>query len=338
MDKPHASPHRDGGSRRNLRQHLQDSARADASYRDPLEYQHAYPSLERYAQWLALRHDPVRTRHAYFRQLRLITEHFDQDPALLSESQLRDYLLHVKTIKGWKPKTLRQALACAKGFFVEMLGREEWKVFGQVRAKDHDSLPVVLTRQQVRDLLAHVRLRRYRIPLKLIYCCGLRLSECLSLTIHDVLGTENRLRINRGKGNHDRLIPLPEPMLEDLRHYWEFHRHPLLLFPAVGQGSRLDPKAVAARMHRAKRPMPGGSLQRLVVVARRELNLPDASVHSLRHSFATHLLEAGAHLSTIQKLLGHRMITSTMVYLHLTHTTQKETLRLMEQLCRDLPR
>jgi site-specific recombinase XerD len=84
--------------------------------------------------------------------------------------------------------------------------------------------------------------------------------------------------------------------------------------------------------------MPHSSLQRLLIVARQQLNLPAASVHSLRHSFATHLLEAGAHLHTIQRLLGHKQINSTMVYLHLTHQTTQDTLGLMEQLCRRLPR
>jgi site-specific recombinase XerD len=91
-------------------------------------------------------------------------------------------------------------------------------------------------------------------------------------------------------------------------------------------------------MHAATAPMPCSSLQRLVIVARKQLNLPAASVHSLRHSFATHLLEAGAHLHTIQKLLGHKQITSTMVYLHLTHQTTKDTLQLMDGLCSPLPR
>ena len=91
-------------------------------------------------------------------------------------------------------------------------------------------------------------------------------------------------------------------------------------------------------MHEATAPMPCSSLQRLIIVARKELNLPAASVHTLRHSFATHMLEAGAHLHTIQKLLGHKQITSTMVYLHLTHQTTREALGLMEELCRTLPR
>jgi integrase len=127
-------------------------------------------------------------------------------------------------------------------------------------------------------------------------------------------------------------------MCQELRQYWRFHRHPLLIFPNVGRGDNNSPEALARRMHTATGPMPCSSLQRLVILARKQLNLPAASVHSLRHSFATNLLEAGAHLHTIQKLLGHKQITSTMVYLHLTHQTTQDTLRLMEELCNPLPR
>jgi len=195
-----------------------------------------------------------------------------------------------------------------------------------------------LTRQQVHDLLAHIRLRRYRTPLKLIYCCGLRLSECLGLTIHDIKGQENKLLIRHSKGHKDRVVPLPTSLWQELRRYWAFHRHPLLIFPNAGRGDNNCPEALARRLHTATGPMPCSSLQRLVIVARKQLNLPAASVHSLRHSFATHLLEAGAHLHTIQKLLGHKQITSTMVYLHLTHQTTKDALQLMDRLCSQLPR
>jgi site-specific recombinase XerD len=106
----------------------------------------------------------------------------------------------------------------------------------------------------------------------------------------------------------------------------------------AGQRGDNNPQALAGRMHRARGPMPPSSLQRLLVVALKQLNLPDASVHSLSHSFATHMLEAGAHVHTIQKLLGHKQIDSTMVYLHLTHQSTKDAWGLMEELCAGLPR
>lgn len=317
--------------------HPEVSIDAGRGYSEPTTYSHPWASMAEFARLLALRFDALRTRHAYYRGLRLLHEHFDCDPASLSEAQLTDYLLHVKMVKGWRPKTIRQSSAAARLFFVEQLGRKDWKVFANVRAKDHDELPVVLTRQQVRLLLAHVRLRRYRIPLKLIYCCGLRLGECLSLTIHDVVGAEQKLRIRGGKGGKDRVVPLATDMLKDLRRYWAFHRHPLLLFPNAGRGDR-DPKQLRRRMHSATAPMPVSSLQRLVVVARKQLNLPEATVHTLRHSFATHLIEAGASLHSVQALLGHAHLNTTQVYLHLTHRSEHNTLQLINELCHGLPR
>lgn len=312
--------------------------RSGKMYPDPLHYDHLWPSMQRFAQFLALRYDSLRTRHSYYRQLRLLCDHFDgADPALVTEEMLRAYLLHVKTVRLWQPKTMRQALATARAFFIDMLGRGRWRVFDEVKTKDHDTLPPVLTREQVRALLKSIRLRRYLTPLKLIYCCGLRLSECLNLTIHDIIGSEHKLRIRAGKGGKDRTIPLPEAMLLDLRAYYRFHKHPLLIFPNVGRGDN-TPQALAERMRTATSTMPHNSLQRLLVVARQELNLPDATPHTLRHSFATHLLEGGASLHTLQHLLGHAYLNTTEIYLHLTHQSEQQALKLMEGLCEGLPR
>lgn len=306
-------------------------------YDNPVDYQHPFESMARLARELALRYDANRTRHAYYRQLRLLHEHFTADPASLTEDQVRDYFLFVKLEKHWKPKSIRQAVAALRLFFVELGGHADWTVFAQVRTKDHDTLPAVLTRQQVHDLLACIRLRRYRTPIKLIYACGLRLSECLGLTIHDIKGAENKLVIRNAKGHRDRVLPLPTCLWRELQDYWRFHRHPLLLFPNVGRGEN-TPQALAQRMRQATSPMPCSSLQRLLVVARKQLNIPAAKLHSLRHSFATHMLEAGAHLPTIQRLLGHKHITTTMVYLHVTHQTTRDALDLMDRLCRELPK
>lgn len=306
-------------------------------FKNPVDYEHPYESMKSFAQFLALRYDANRTRHSYYRQMRLVHEHCTCDPATIIEDQLRDYFLFVKLDKHWKSKTIRQAVAACRMFFIDMLGHAPWALFSQIRTPDHDFLPAILSRDQVGHLLDHIRLRRYRTPIKLIYLCGLRLSECLALTWHEIDGPGHKLTILNSKGHQDRVVPLPTPMWRELQGYWSFHRHPLLLFPNVGRGDN-NPKSLAARMHQALGPMPPSSLQRLMVVARKQLNIPGASIHSLRHSFATHMLEAGAHLATIQKLLGHKQINSTMVYLHLTHQTTKDALGLMDELYRGLPR
>ena len=143
---------------------------------DPVLYRsHPHASMERFARFLGLRYERARTRHAYYRDMRLLHEHFGSDPGELDEGQVRDYFLHVKLSKGWRPKTIRQSAASARLFYLEMLGRDEWSVFSQIRARDEERLPAVLSRSQVIGLLEHIRLRRYRIPVKLIYCAGLRL-------------------------------------------------------------------------------------------------------------------------------------------------------------------
>jgi hypothetical protein len=138
------------GSTSKSNQPLSFHHRPDAGRRgpDPLEYQHRHASMSEYAKRLALRYDHSRTRQSYYRQLRLIADHFNLDPASLTEPQVRDYFLHVKTIKHWKPKTVRQAAACARLFFVDQLGHGDWSVFSQIRARDQDRLPAVMTRDK----------------------------------------------------------------------------------------------------------------------------------------------------------------------------------------------
>ena len=311
---------------------------AGSTQRDPLHYDtHPYPSMLRFAKHLALHFDAPRTRHSYYRQMRLIHEQSQCDPAEMSEEMLRDYFLYVKTVKCWKSRTIRQAAAAAKLFFVGMIEHEEWKIFSQIRTKDDNSLPAVLTRAQTILLLRYIRLRRYRIPVKLIYCCGLRVSECLALTIHDIDGNGGKLWIRKSKNHKDRMIPISQAMVKDLRRYWKVHQHPLLLFPNVGRGACPSDK-VAQRMSEAIRPIPISSLQKLIAAARKELNIPVCTPHTLRHSFATHLVEAGASLHTVQALLGHCCIDTTMIYLHLTHRSEQDSRALVETLCQELPR
>lgn len=302
---------------------------------DPLTYQHPYPSMCEFARMLALRYDTVRTRHCYYRAMRLVHQHFRIDPASLTETQIRDYFLFVKTKKHWKPKTIRQSAASCRLFYCDMLAHKDWKVFSQIRTKDHDVLPEVLSRSQIISLLRAIRLRRYRVPIKLIYCAGLRLSECLAVTVHDL--SNGKLRIRAGKRHKDRIVPLGSEMLEDLRRYWSFHRHPLLLFPNAGRGSN-NPREVARRMHSAKGPMPVSSLQRLIIVARNQLNIPAASIHTLRHSTATHLIEAGVSVPAVKALLGHKNVETTMVYVHLTSLSEQRIVESIEELTKGLPR
>ena len=305
-------------------------------YKNPIHYDHKYPSMEDFAKRLSLHFDSVRTCYDYYRQLRLLSEALEGDPAKQSESDVRDYFLYVKLDKGWKPKTIRQSAAAIGLFYSAYPKADKWTVFSQVKTKDHDELPAVLTRDQIFDVFNAISMRRYLIPLKLIYCCGLRLSECLSLTIHDVKSKENKLWIRQSKFHQDRMVPISDVMVADLKKYWAMHKNPLLLFPSAGRGNT-SPESTCERMRLATHPAPHSSLQRIINEVRKELNIPELTIHTLRHSFATHMIESGASILAVKSILGHKNINSTMIYLHLTHRSEEDSLDLMSKLSRDLP-
>lgn len=289
--------------------------------------------MQRFAQDLSLRGLGDRSCHSYYRQIRLLSEHFDQvDPASLDEDLVRSYIIHLKSVKLWSPKTIRIFVSAGKYFFAQMLGHDNWKVFDLTKAKDLPYLPEVLSRQEVAALLKAIRKGRFLTPIKLLYVCGLRLEEALTLAPDDIRGSENRLLVRCGKGGRDRVVPLCQSMLEELRGYWDRHRNPLWLFPAAGRGP-CDSDSVITRMRVATRPLSGCSLQQVIVRARGDAGVPDrATPHSLRHSFATHLIEEGVSIRQVQRFLGHTNINTTMIYTHFTEEAEQDALVALESL------
>jgi integrase len=155
--------------------------------------------------------------------------------------------------------------------------------------------------------------------LRFIYCCGLRIGEAVKVEVGDLRGGE-RVHVRQAKGNKDRHVPLPPAMLAELRAWWKTHRHPRWVFPGVGRGWR-DPSTSSGQvaLGRATEPMGVGSIQHCVRLAVAEAGLPKATcVHTLRHSYATHLLEEGVSIRLISAYLGHASIETTAIYTHLT--------------------
>ena len=289
--------------------------------------------MQRFAQDLSLRGLGDRSCHSYYRQIRLVSEHFDQvDPASLDEDSVRSYIIHLKSVKQWAPKTIRIFVSAGKYFFSQMLGYDDWKVFELTKAKDLPYLPEVLSRQEVAALLKAIRRGRFLTPIKLLYVCGLRLEEALTLAPDDIRGSENKLLVRCGKGGRDRVVPLCQSMLEELRGYWGRHRHSQWLFPAAGRGP-MGSDSVISRMRVATRPLSGCSLQQVIVRARTDAGVPErATPHSLRHSFATHLIEEGVSIRQVQRFLGHTNINTTMIYTHFTEEAERDALVALENL------
>jgi len=181
----------------------------------------------------------------------------------------------------------------------------------------------------VRLILGCVTALDQRVALITLYSCGLRLSEGLQLQVRDVDAGRMLLHIRAGKGNRDRCVPLPRRTLEHLRTLWKTHRHPLWLFPAKGHNGQ--------GASTANEPMCRSTLQRAFRLALEKSGVKkDAHVHSLRHSYATHLLEQGENLRQIQVNLGHKSHTATVIYTHLTSLCQTQHQKRLESFMSDL--
>jgi integrase/recombinase XerD len=265
---------------------------------------------QRMIECLQLRGLSERTQEAYVRTVRQLSEHYHKSPDLIREEELRQYFLFLKNTKHYSRNTMTIAICGIRSFYKDTLNRE-WGIFGIVRPAPEKKLPVILSVAEVRQILSRIRLPRYRVCLKTIYSCGLRLQEGTNLQVADIDSARMMIHVRHGKGAKDRYVPLPKRTLAFLRQYWATHRNPVLLFPSPGHGE--GPLASATE------PMHKSSLQKAFRAAlKASANNKRASVHSLRHSWATHLLEAGVNLRLIQEWLGHSSPATTSVYTHLT--------------------
>ncbi len=283
---------------------------------------------KRMIECLQLRGLSERTQEAYVRAVRQLSEHYHKSPDQITEEELRQYFLFIKNVKQYARGTSTIAICGIKFFFERTLNRQ-WTTLGLVRATPETKLPVILSCEEVRQILARVRLPRYKVCLSTIYSCGLRLQEGIHLRVADIDSARQMIHVRHGKGAKDRYVPLPERTLQLLRQYWQQHRHPVLLFPAEGREHR--------PLAKATEPLSKSSVQKAFRAALKESgNNKRASVHTLRHSWATHLLEAGVNLRLIQEWLGHSSPATTSVYTHLTVKAEQLGAAAINQLMNDL--
>jgi integrase/recombinase XerD len=265
-----------------------------------------------------------RTQEAYLRAVRQLADHFHTPPDRISEQQVRDYFLHLKNDRNFASASLGIAYSGIKFFYSHTTPRD-WPTLQRLRVRRDKKLPDVLSVDEVRQLIGAVRTVHNRTYFWTVYSLGLRLGEGLHLQVGDIDGARMMVHVHRGKGAKDRYVPLPSRTLAMLREYWVTHRHPHWLFPATGR----DHQQAAL----ADGPMDKSSVQGAMRRVVRELKFRKAiSIHSLRHSYATHLLEAGVNLRLIQQYLGHTSLQTTMVYLHLTTVSQEQAVTRIEAL------
>jgi integrase/recombinase XerD len=285
---------------------------------------------QRMLEDMQLRGLSARTQGCYVTAVRQLAEHVHRRPDQITEEELRQYFLYLANDKKVARSTATIALCGIRFFFTHTLQRD-WTTLRFVRPAPAHRLPVVLSRDEVRRVLAVVRQPVYRACLTTIYACGLRLLEGARLQVDQIDSARMVLHIH-GKGHQDRYVPLPAPLLGMLRAYWRTHRSPAWLFPAPTR------HGLAHSLAHDGGPVTRSSLQSAFRRAVGTSGLHKrAHVHTLRHSYATHLLEAGVNLRIIQESLGHRSARTTQLYTHLTQevraTLTDPLTHLVDGLC-----
>jgi integrase/recombinase XerD len=277
---------------------------------------------------LQLRGLSVRTQEMSVRAVRPLADHDHTSPDRSTEAERRDYFLSLKNDKHASRAASTIAL-CGIQFFYESTLKREWTTLTCVRPPQEHTLPVILSLSAVHTLLQCVRLPRYRTCLSTLCACGLRLQEGTHLQVPDIASARMGVHGRGGTGAKDRSVPLPQQALTLLRHSWQPHRHPLGLFPAPGRNG--------LGMATASTPMPRHSVQDALRAALRASGIHTrASVHTLRHSWATHLLEAGVKLRLMQHDLGHTSPATTALSTHLTVTAEAIATEAITRLLEDL--
>jgi integrase/recombinase XerD len=287
------------------------------------------PLRQRMLEDMQLRGLAARTQESYLAAVRQLAVHYDQSPDQLTEQELRQYFLYLRNDKRVAPNTANVALHAVKFLYVHTLQRP-WPLGDLIRPALPQKLPVVLSVEEVWRVLNQIRLPHYHVCLSVIAACGLRLLEGVQLQVAQIDSARMQLHIRGGKGNKDRIVPLPSRTLTQLRTHWCTHRNPIWLFPHLA--------AISDQRRTATAPMDARGLQKAFHRAVQEVGLnKPASVHSLRHSWATHLLESGVNLRLIQLWMGHTSPTTTAIYTHLTRTAEGPARAALDQLTAGMP-
>lgn len=275
----------------------------------------------RMTQDLQLHGYAQRTQDRYIMCVNQLAKHFNKSPHLLNEEDLRQFFLHLVEDRKVVSNTLTIYLSALK-FLYETTLKTHWSVFDLIRPKKREKLPVILSVEEVRELLDKVNSPKCRMGLKLIYSCGLRISEAINTKVSDIDSKRMMIRIFNGKYGKDRYVRLPDRTLTLLRDYWRIVRPDSWLFPS----SYYPDRSITVR-----------ALQEAFKKVLRQSKITKkVTVHSLRHSYATHLFERGVDLQTIQQSLGHRNIKTTVIYTHLTIKTEKFFTTTVNQIMADL--
>lgn len=263
-----------------------------------------------------------RTQQAYLWAVRQLASYTKLSPDKITEQQLRQFFLYLRNEKNSARGTLSIAYSAIRFFYSRTVPRK-WETLRNLRVMKERKLPAVLSVSQVRQLLESIQKPRHRAFFVTVYSLGLRSQEATHLQVGDIDSQRMVVHVHRGKGAKDRYVPLPVKTLATLRDYWATHRNPTWLFPGRAPDAATADRVISDAGART-------CLRRIVEQlgwAKRGI-----CIHTLRHSYATHLLEAGVNLRQIQKYLGHSSLLTTTLYLHLTTQGEEQARAKINQL------
>lgn len=242
----------------------------------------------------------ARTHQSYLSAVSALAQYYHRSPDRLSVEELQAYFLYLVKERGLSGASCRLYLNAIRFLYLQVLKQPAFDVPFQI-PKKAQRIPELLTRTEVGQILSAIRNAKHRVMLMTCYGCGLRVSELVSLKVRHIDGERQLLRIEQGKGAKDRQVVLPEALLQQLRRYWRHYQPTLWLFP---HGDTEVALAVSTP-------------QRVFTQAKQRAGINKVGgIHSLRHAYATHQLEAGLPVHQLQRLLGHQDIRTTLRYVH----------------------
>jgi site-specific recombinase XerD len=265
---------------------------------------------------MRLRNFSPETQRSYTHYLSAFAKYFNQCPSGLDVEAIREYQLYLSQVRMMSPQSVNVFTAAAKFLYQETL-ELPWSNAHFKRQRTPNSLPVVLSLEEVERFFVPIGILKHRAALMTCYGAGLRISEAVSLKVSDIDSSRMVIRVERGKGAKDRYSVLSQRLLEVLRVYWKQQRPTEYLFPGRKAGTHMRPETVQQICREAAY---------LSGIGKR------VTAHTLRHSFATHLLENGEELRVIQVLLGHSRIDTTARYTHISKAKIAATASPLDQL------
>jgi site-specific recombinase XerD len=263
---------------------------------------------ERMIEDIRIRKYSPNTEKGYIAQVEKLTKYHMKSPDSLSTEELRNFLVHLSEEKKVSRSSFTHTISALRFFYTVTLGKQ-WMVQYLPYPQKQKKLPVVLKREQINELISSARNLRDRTIIAMLYATGMRASEIISFKISDIDGSQMLARIRNGKGNKERQVMLSDALLKLMREYWKVYR-PREHFFVSRELTPLSRHTILNICHEAAR-----------LAGMKERVFP----HALRHSFATHLLESGVDIRTVQVLLGHACIKSTAPYLEVSTERLKNT-------------